>query len=199
MTVTMTPAAAELITHTVRDYDVWRKGFDAHEPARRAAGILGHHVNRNVDHPNTVSIYLTAESAEQLSRFGASADLHDVMKRAGVIGEPTVTALVPLDVQVARRPSAAAIITHDVADYAVWKRVFDEHDAARKKAGIIGYAVSRRADRPNTIVIYLQADSLDQLKAFAASPDLQATERRAGVVGMPQVTFVQGLDWTAYS
>jgi hypothetical protein len=197
--MTALPSAAEFITHRVRDYDAWRKGFDGHEPARRAAGILSHHINRGVDDPNTIGIYFTAGSADELSRFGASADLHEVMKRAGVISEPTVTALVPQDVQVVRKPTPAAVLFHDVTNYAAWKPVFDEHDATRKRAGIIGYAVSKRADKPDTIVIYLQADSLDQLKAFFASADLAATERRAGVVGAPQVTFVQGLDWKAYS
>ncbi len=74
----------------------------------------------------------------------------------------------------------------------------DEHDAARKQAGIIGYAVNRRADKPNTVVVYLQAESLDQLKAFASSPDLKAAMQKAGVVGAPQINFVQGQDWAVY-
>ena len=84
-------------------------------------------------------------------------------------------------------------------DYAAWKRIFDEHDATRKKAGLIGYAINRRTEKPNTVVVYLQAGSLDQIRAFVQSADLKATMDRAGVVGAPQITFVHGLDPASYA
>jgi quinol monooxygenase YgiN len=193
-----TNAAAAVIMHKVKDYGAWRAGFDAHGPARKQAGIVGHHVNRTVDDPNAVSIYLAAPTHDVLRSFAALPSTQEVMKSAGVVGEPVVVPLTPQEDRTTKQPSAGAIIVHEVADYATWKAAFDGHAAARKQAGIIGYAVNRRADKPNTIVLYLQAGSLEQIKAFASSADLKATMQRAGVVGAPQITFVQGQDWASY-
>jgi quinol monooxygenase YgiN len=193
-----TNTAAAVIMHKVKDYGAWLAGFDAHGPSRKQAGIVGHHINRAADDPNAVSVYLAAPTQDVLRAFAASPDLHAVMERCGVVGEPVVVPLTPQEDRTTKNPGAGAIIVHDVADYATWKAAFDGHDAARKQAGIIGYAVNRRADKPNTIVLYLQAASLAELEAFTSSPDLKATMQRAGVVGAPQITFVQGQDWASY-
>lgn len=193
-----TNTAAAVIMHKVKDYGAWRTGFDAHAPARKQAGIIGHHINRAADDPNAVSIYLAARTHDSLRSFAASPSLQDAMKNAGVIGDPVVVPLSPQEDRTVKQPGAAVLVVHDVADYDTWKRAFDEHDTTRKQAGITGYAVNRRADKPNTVVLYLQAESLDQLKAFASSADLKATMQRAGVVGAPQITFVQGQDWSSY-
>jgi hypothetical protein len=68
----------------------------------------------------------------------------------------------------------------------------------RRQAGVIGYALNRRADQPSTVVIYLQTTTLEQIKTFCTSADLKATMQRAGVVGAPKITFVQGQDWASY-
>jgi hypothetical protein len=193
-----TTNAAAVIMHKVEDYGAWRAGFDAHGPARKQAGIVGHHVNRAVEDPNAVSVYLSAPSHDVLRAFAASSSTHDVMKSAGIVGEPIVVPLSPQEDRTTKKPAAGAIVVQDVADYATWKAAFDAHAPARKQAGIIGHAVNRRADKPNTLVIYLQAESLAELRAFTSSADLKATMQRAGVVGAPQITFVQGQDWASY-
>jgi quinol monooxygenase YgiN len=197
-TKTTSTTAAAIVTHKVKDYSAWRAGFDAHASARKQAGIIGHHINRMADDPSTVSVYLAANTQDALRAFAASPSLREAAKGAGVVGEPVIVLLSPQDDCTVRKPAAAAVVVHDVADYAAWKQVLDQDDATRKQAGIIGYAVNRRADNPNTVVIYLQADSLDQIKSFASSPDLKATMQRAGVIGAPQITFVQGQDWASY-
>ena len=40
------PPAAVIVTHEVADWETWKAQFDRHEAARKAAGILGHHINR---------------------------------------------------------------------------------------------------------------------------------------------------------
>lgn len=142
---------------------------------------------------NTTAAAVIMQKVKDYGTWRAGFDAN-----AGVIGEPTVVPLSPQDNHAVRTPSAGAIVVHDVADYASWKRAFDDHDATRKQAGIIGYAVNRRADKPNTVVLYLQAKSLDQLKAFTSSADLKATMQGAGVVSAPQISFVQGQDWASY-
>ena len=49
----------------------------------------------------------------------------------------------------------------------------------------------------NVVVVYLQSTTLDQVKAFTASPALKETMMKAGVQGPPRIAFVQGQDWSS--
>jgi len=199
MQATSTPNAAALITHQVRNYDAWRADFDAHRVAREEAGILGHHVNRAASDPNTVSVYLPAPTQEALQRFAAASDLRDVMKKAGVVGEPQIVPLTPKEDLTVKQPLAGAIVIHEVKDYGTWKAAFDADKGTREKAGIIGHAVNQRADNAQVVIVYLQAKSQNALKAFTSSSDLKETMQRAGVVGAPTINFVDGMDWATYA
>jgi hypothetical protein len=59
----------------------------------------------------------------------------------------------------------------------------------------VGHAVSRSVRDPNVVVIYLQAASLEALRAFAVAPDLKTVMQAAGVVGAPDLSFVHGGAW----
>ena len=188
--------AAVLVSHAVSDYDTWKRAFDGHAPARRAAGIVATHVNRNAENPNLLGIYLAATDAAKLDAFLASGDLKDTMKGAGVLGQPQVVKIKPLeDLTVKTRALPAAIVRHEVADYAAWKRGFDAHAEARARAGVIGHAVNVSAENPNLVVVYLQAESLDALRAFASSADVKEVMKAAGVISAPEISFVNGGNW----
>ncbi|MEO7369914.1 MAG: hypothetical protein ABIZ69_03570, partial [Ilumatobacteraceae bacterium] len=63
------PPYAALLTHRVEDVDRWKAGFDDHEPARSAAGILGHHINRANDDPHLITLYLALSELERAKKF----------------------------------------------------------------------------------------------------------------------------------
>lgn len=81
---------AIIVRHEVADYDAWKKGFDAHADARARGGIVGYAVNRSLDNPNLVVVYLQAGSLDQLHAFASSADLKQAMQKAGVKGAPQI-------------------------------------------------------------------------------------------------------------
>jgi hypothetical protein len=193
---TQLPVAAAVVTHAVESYDTWKRAFDSHAGARRSAGITATHVNRHAENPNLVSVYMAGTDAAKLTAFLSSPDLAAVMLGAGVKGPPHIAAITPVeDLTVKDRPLAGAIVRHEVRDYAAWKRGFDGHAEARARAGIIGHAVNRSAEKPNVVVVYLQAESLDPLRAFASSPDLKQVMQACGVIGAPDVTFANGGAW----
>jgi hypothetical protein len=193
---TSLPAAAAVVTHEVADYAAWKKVFDEGAAPRKKAGIVGTHVNRSADNPNLVSVYLAAADLGQLRAFLGNDDLKATMARAGVKGSPTVALITPVEDQTVRdRPLPGAIVSHRVASYDAWKRAFDGDASARASAGIVGHAINRGIDDPNVVIVYLQSTSLDQVKAFAASPDLKETMIKAGVEGAPKIVFVQGAEW----
>ncbi len=190
------PAVAAVVTHEVTDYAIWKQAFDADAGARQRAGIVGTHINRGADNPNLVSVYLGATDIASLRGFLNNDDLKATMARAGVKGPPTVVLMTPVeDMPVKDRALPGAIVSHHVASYETWKKVFDEDAPSRAKAGIVGYAINRGVEDPNTVIVYLQSSTLEEVRAFCASPALKETMTRAGVDGVPRIAFVQGADW----
>jgi hypothetical protein len=190
------PSAAVVINHDVEDYTAWKRAFDRHAGARRNAGIVAAHVNQDAENPNRLSVYLAGADRAKLTAFVGDIALMAAMREAGVTGPPHIVDITPVeDLTRKDRPLAGLIIRHEVRDYAAWKAAFDGHGDARAKAGVIGHAVNRSVRKPNVVVIYLQAESLDSLRAFAAAPDLNAIMAAAGVVGAPDLSFVRGGEW----
>jgi quinol monooxygenase YgiN len=190
------PPVAVMISHDVEDYTTWRSVFDRHAAARRNAGIVAAHVNQDAENPNHLSVYLAGTDRAKLAAFVGDIALMATMRDAGVTGPPHILDLTPLeDLTRKDRPLAGLIIRHEVRDYAAWKAGFDGHAATRAKAGVIGHAVSRSLRNPNLVVIYLQAESLQALRAFAAAPDLKTVMAAAGLVGAPDLSFVHGGAW----
>ena len=190
------PVVAAVVTHEVTDYATWKQAFDEHAGARQRAGIIGTHINRGADSPNLVSVYLGASDVASLRGFLNDDDLGATMARAGVKGPPTVVLMTPVeDMAVKDRALPGAIVSHHVASYETWKKVFDEDAPSRAKSGIVGYAINRGLEDPNTVIVYLQSSTLEEVRGFCASPARKETMTRAGVDGAPRIAFVQGADW----
>ena len=89
------PPFAVLVRHQVADYDRWKAVFDEDEAARRAAGFLGHHINRAEDDPNLISLYLAFTDLEQAKAMATDDRLKEIMQSGGVIGAPEFTWMTP--------------------------------------------------------------------------------------------------------
>lgn len=85
---------------------------------------------------------------------------------------------------------AQLLVRHRVEDYDEWKRVFDDHADAREEYGSLGGVVGRVAGDPDEVVLVLEWDDVDRAREFADSATLQNAMREAGVVGTPEVTFL---------
>jgi hypothetical protein len=187
------PPAAVTVRHPVADFDTWKVGFDDHEDARRAAGILGHHINRGRDDPNDVSIYLAVADVEQARAFAASEELKSAMQDVGVTGPPTLTWMTPVrEAVVWDRELPAMILSHSVADFNSWLEGYDAAAALQRSGGIIGHAANRGLDDPSLAFVYHQAESFDTLQAFLADSAVQDAMKAAGVTSEPEVSFHTG-------
>ena len=82
--------ASMLIQHKVRDYTAWRSAYDAHEPARVAAGITNGRVYRKAGEQNDLVILFDVADAAKAITWAAGDDLKTAMQKAGVVGEPTI-------------------------------------------------------------------------------------------------------------
>jgi hypothetical protein len=82
-----------LISHEVKDYDTWKKGFDSDEVNRKNAGMKVTGLYRALDKPNVVTLTVEAPSAEAANKFLTNPDLKAAMEKVGVISAPEVKLL----------------------------------------------------------------------------------------------------------
>ncbi|MDD2775739.1 MAG: antibiotic biosynthesis monooxygenase [Gallionella sp.] len=73
------------------------------------------------------------------------------------------------------------LIIHEVADYLVWKRIFDHAAELRRNAGEIRYQLLRDERDADRIVHFSEWSSLDVARRFFESPELVKIRENAGV------------------
>ena len=84
---------------------------------------------------------------------------------------------------------ATMFVRHTVADYAAWRRIFDDFAPTQETLGVIAKAVYRAADDANDVTVTHDFATLEAAKAFAGSPELKAAMHDAGVTSAPTIWF----------
>jgi heme-degrading monooxygenase HmoA len=77
-----------LIRQKVKDFDEWKKIFDADDKQRKSAGSMGGHVFRSMDDPNEAFVLIEYNDLDKAKKFFQSDELKQTMKMAGVVGKP---------------------------------------------------------------------------------------------------------------
>lgn len=80
-----------LVTHEVKDFDAWKKVYDADKVNRDKAGFKELFVSRETEKPSVVHLGFQSASAEKVKAFMDNPELKGVMEKAGVVGAPTMT------------------------------------------------------------------------------------------------------------
>jgi len=78
------------VRHSVADYAIWKKGYDAFDAKRKALGVTAQASYQSATDPKDVTITHNFASVEAAKAFASSAELKDAMQEAGVIGEPSI-------------------------------------------------------------------------------------------------------------
>jgi hypothetical protein len=86
------------------------------------------------------------------------------------------------------------IVKHKVKDYNRWKPAFDAHATTRKNGGSKGGRLFKSSDNPNELTIIWKWDSIENARKFASSPDLEKVMREAGVIGKPEIYFIEEVE-----
>ena len=104
-----------------------------------------------------------------------------------------VASLLALGVLCVAAPVLAAdvhmFVRHEVADYSTWRKAYDGFRATQKKKGVVSQAVYQSVDNPNDVTVTHVFHTLEQAKAFAASPELKSAMEKSGVKGSPQIWY----------
>jgi quinol monooxygenase YgiN len=79
------------------------------------------------------------------------------------------------------------IVSHEVKDYASWRKVYDADEPNRKKAGFKVSGVYADVKNPNMVSIVGEFPNAAAVEAFTTSPKLKEAMEKAGVIGKPDV------------
>ncbi len=84
-----------VVRHTVADYMKWRPVYDEDDVRRRSYGATGmSQVYRDIDDPNTTIAIMEWDTPDNALKFTNDPALGEVMKKAGVIGQPALVSIV---------------------------------------------------------------------------------------------------------
>ena len=85
--------------------------------------------------------------------------------------------------------SVTVIVSIKVAEFSKWKAVFDALAEERVEAGLNAPA-HQNIDDPNNAIVIGTAPSKEAFLAFFTSPATQEMQKKAGVLGPPEVKFI---------
>lgn len=83
------------------------------------------------------------------------------------------------------------LIRHKVADFYRWKEAFDSHLTARMHGGEQAFHLFQGVDDPNDVTLLMDWDTIEHARRFMGSDDLRKKMQEAGVVGAPDIQFLE--------
>jgi hypothetical protein len=78
------------VRHNVRDYEAWRRVYDAFAPQQKAHGVREESVYQSVENPNDVTVTNDFDDLMAAHAFLAAREVQEAIKDAGVVGDPQV-------------------------------------------------------------------------------------------------------------
>ncbi len=81
-------------------------------------------------------------------------------------------------------------ITHEVRDFAEWKKRFDADEPNRANAGVKLVSLYTAIENSNLVTAIFDAPSADVVNGMLSSPELKETMKNAGVISAPDVKIM---------
>jgi hypothetical protein len=184
------PVMIMTITHKVADYAKWKLAYDGHDSVRAAHGLHNYVIARGLEDSNLVMVALKMDDVTKAKEMGASKEMMDRMKKAGVKGSASLdyTETVMNDTT-AIQQTVRLMIKHKVKDWVAWKKAFDDHKQARMDAGLTDRVVGHTVGDDHRVTLVFAVADVDKAKAFIKSKDLKDKMNEAGVDGAPTFFF----------
>ena len=89
---------------------------------------------------------------------------------------------------------ATLLVKHRVANFEKWRTVFDRLEGLRERHGFVGHTVHRDATDPNVVVIVNRVKEMAEAKSYGASRELHDAMAEAGVLGAPEISFLNDVE-----
>ena len=90
-------------------------------------------------------------------------------------------------------PFNAVVIRHTVADYSVWKPLFDADSVNRNAAGLHLIGLARGIENQNDVEIPFMVEDVQKAKTFTTNPVLKDVMQKGGVTSAPSIVFIKVL------
>ena len=84
-----------------------------------------------------------------------------------------------------------AVLITKVKDYDKWEPTIMEDIPLLKANGAISASILRDIDDPNRIIVTTEFENLEHAKKFSESDELHDRMQAGGVIGKPEIYFVE--------
>jgi len=177
------------ITHTVKDYALWKKAFDADELNRKGSGLNFIVIGRRNENPNNLTVVLHASDVAKAKTFSASPRLKEVMEKNGVVTKPEFNYYKVIRINPDSKETSWVQITYKVKDFDAWLKVFDGEAAKRATQGLIDVVLARGIEDPNIVHMVFDITDMAKAKASVTSEEKNKLRVSAGMIGSPKIEF----------
>ncbi len=174
-----------VIISKVANYDNWLPEYESHDSVRKASGLHNALICRGTKDSNTVMVVLKMDDVDKAKAFAASPDLKERMKKAGVVGPPTISYIDMQMLDTTVTGTSRVLITHKVKDWDAWKKVFDADKPNRLAAGSSDRALGYSVGDNHMVTIALAISDMKKAEERSKSPELKKLMEEAGVEGPP--------------
>ncbi|MEI7471712.1 MAG: hypothetical protein WCJ85_05600 [Chitinophagaceae bacterium] len=181
-----------VIYHGIKDYSLWRPGFDTDSAARQESGLSFISLEKSADKPNDIKMSFATPDMAKAKLFMIDPRLKEVMGKLGVISKPIANfySIIRYNTENQKTGGARLEIVHKVKDFDIWLKGYDaEGIATRSENGMNDLFLGRGVDDPNLVYVVFEVTDITKAKARLANPALKKIMVDAGVVGTPAITF----------
>ncbi len=175
---------AVAVTHTVKDYQQWLKVYNADSDPQSRISVYA-----SPDDPNLITVFQLTKSHNDAHNVFSSDVMKKEMNEAGVTSVPVYSFFdVKYRSSDATQKKYRLGVSHKVANYDNWKKVFDEHEGIRTEAGLELRAISTNADDPLYVNVMFATDDIAKAKDLINSDELKKRMQKGGVNSEPILT-----------
>lgn len=184
---------AVAVTHEVGDYKTWLKAYTSlSNPDSRVSIYV------SPEDPNLITIFELTKSHEEAKSVFASTQFRETLNQEGVTSDPVFNFFdVKFRALTRTTKNYRLGVSHEVADYALWKKIFDEDEPVRSKANLELRAISTNADNASIVNILFATDDFQKAKEVINSDELRKRMTEAGVKSEPVFIVFQVPDETS--
>ncbi len=86
------------------------------------------------------------------------------------------------------------LVHFKIQDLSRWKTAFNDARDMRKDAGEKSYHIFKSTDDKNEMIVIQEWESTSKAKKFARSKELRKCMEKAGIVGRPDMLFLEELN-----
>lgn len=179
------PANIMIVISKVANYAKWLPDYESHDSMRMASGLHNSLICRGTKDSNTVMVVLKMDDAAKAKEFAASPGLKERMKKAGVVGPPTISYVDMQRLDTTVTGTSRVLVTHKVKDWDAWLKVFDADKPNRMAAGLSDRALGYSVGDNHMVTIALVISDMKKAEDMTKSPELKKKMEEGGVVGPP--------------